>query len=104
MALNGRHKMSGKTEPKPPTILEEAASLIEGDRNDSHGDYVIEAHRIAEMWSVITGYDIAPELVPLMMVGMKVCRASSAGRLNRDDFVDIAGYAALGWRVATREG
>lgn len=83
-----------------PSILEEAASLIAGDRNASHGDYRIEAVRIAEMWSVITGYDIAPELVPLMMVGLKVCRASSQGRVNRDDWVDIAGYAALGWKVA----
>lgn len=85
----------------PPTILEEAASLISGDRNASHGDYVREAHRIAEVWSVIIGHDIAPELVPLMMVGLKICRATSEGRLNRDDFVDIAGYAALGWKVAT---
>lgn len=84
-------------------ILAEAGMLIGGDRNDTHGDYAIEAARIAEMWSAICNVDIAPEHVPLMMIALKVARASSKGRLNRDDFVDIAGYAALAWRVATRE-
>jgi hypothetical protein len=38
-----------------------------------------------------------------MMIGLKVARAS-AGRMNRDDFVDIAGYAALAWQLAIDQG
>ena len=82
-------------------ILAEAGMLIGGDRNETHGDYRVEAARIAEMWSAICDVDIAPENVPLMMIALKVARASGKGRLNRDDFVDIAGYAALAWRVAS---
>ena len=84
-------------------LLEDAARLITEDRNKTHGDYSLEAERIADIWSAICKETITPADVPLMMIGLKVARASS-GRINRDDFVDIAGYAALAWQLAIDEG
>ena len=84
-------------------LLEDAAKLITQDRNRTHGDYSLEAERISDIWSAICSETIPPENVPLMMIGLKVARAS-AGRMNRDDFVDIAGYAALAWQLAIDQG
>jgi hypothetical protein len=87
-------------------LLDEAAKVITGDRNKTHGDYGLEARRIARAWSVLVGNDVEvkPETVPLMMIALKLCRAS-AGTINRDDFVDIAGYAALAYQMnVDREG
>lgn len=83
-------------------VLAEAGMLIGGDRAETHGDYTVEAARIADLWGAILDIVIEPETVPLLMVALKLARASGKGRLNRDDFVDMAGYAALGWRVASR--
>jgi hypothetical protein len=84
-------------------LLEDAAKLITEDRNETHGDYSLEAERISDIWSAICSETITPSDVPLMMIGLKVARAS-AGRMNRDDFVDIAGYAALAWQLALDQG
>lgn len=87
-------------------LLDEAGKVITNDRNKTHGDYGIEARRIARAWSVLVGGDVEvkPETVPLMMIALKLCRAS-AGTINRDDFVDIAGYAALAYQMhVDREG
>lgn len=84
-------------------VLEDAAELITGDRNKTHGNYSFESERIADIWSGICSETIDPANVPLMMIGLKVARAS-AGLINRDDFVDIAGYAALAWQLHLDRG
>jgi len=50
----------------------------------------IEAERLALIWSGITGHEIKPEHVGLMLVGLKLCRESFAH--NEDNITDAHGY------------
>lgn len=77
--------------------LKEAATLIGGERNETHGHYPIEAERIGIVWGALLDLpeSIHPRTVAAMMVGLKMVRAT-AGRTHADDWCDAAGYAALG--------
>lgn len=81
-------------------VLDEAARLICGPRNETHGDYTHEAERIGIMWGAILDLpeSIPPRKVAAMMVALKLARAT-AGRLNMDDWVDAIGYAALAAQI-----
>lgn len=80
-------------------VLDEAARLVAGPRNETHGDYTHEARRIGRMWgAILNTEDIAPRTVAAMMVALKTARAT-AGRVNQDDWVDLCGYAALGAQI-----
>jgi len=92
-------------------ILAEAAGLVNGDRNGTYGEPYDDYRKVSGMWNAyIEGVmarraaegDPAPSglLEPhdaiAMMVLLKVARiANSPG--HRDNWVDIAGYAACGW-------
>lgn len=77
--------------------LKEAAALIGGDRNETHGHYPTEAERIGIVWGALLDLpeSIPPRTVAAMMVGLKMVRAT-AGRVNADDWTDSCGYSALG--------
>lgn len=80
-------------------VLDEAARLVAGPRNETHGDYTHEARRIGRMWgAILNTEDIPPRTVAAMMVALKTARAT-AGRENVDDWVDLCGYAALGAQI-----
>lgn len=81
-------------------VLEEAARLVSGPRNATHGDYTHEAQRIGTLWAALLDLPeaIPPRTVAAMMVALKMARAT-AGRVNRDDWIDAAGYAALGAQI-----
>ena len=81
-------------------VLDEAARLICGPRNETHGDYTHEAERIGILWGAILDLpeSIPPRKVAAMMVALKLARAT-AGRLNMDDWVDAIGYAALAAQI-----
>lgn len=82
-----------KSQPPLPQIFLDAAALISGPRKENYGDYVIEAQRIAEGWSTLTGRIIEPRLIPIMMIWLKLVReAHQPGQDNRND---CAGYLAL---------
>ncbi|MDP7733678.1 DUF6378 domain-containing protein [Mycobacterium paragordonae] len=88
----------------PESILQEAERLINGERQESYGNATESHERIADLWTAYLG-DVTPLTafdVVNMMVLLKVSR--SKGGLNshqfqRDSYVDIAGYAALGERI-----
>jgi hypothetical protein len=83
-------------------LLGAAKELVNGDREDDYGEPLENHRRIAGMWSAITGHEYTPEMVALMMIGLKLARLSR--RTNHfDSWVDVAGYAALGWEMASRE-
>ena len=83
-------------------LLGAAKELVNGDREHDYGDPLENHQRIAKMWSAITGHEYTPEMVALMMIGLKLARLSR--RTNHfDSWVDVAGYAALGWEMASRE-
>lgn len=80
-------------------VLDEAARLVAGPRNQTHGDYTHEARRIGRMWGAILNTDdIPPRTVAAMMIALKTARAT-AGVPHMDDWVDLCGYAALGAQI-----
>ncbi len=77
-----------------------AAKLLDGDRDRTHGNKRDNHDNIASLWSayltrklkrpvVLTSADVA-----LLMVLLKVAR-TLAGALNVDDMVDAVGYSAI---------
>ena len=82
---------------KDQTVLEEAQSLIYGDRQQSYGSAKQNFKDTATGWSVILSkrnedyVEVTPEDVAMMMVWLKVCRQNN--KPGRDNIVDICGYA-----------
>lgn len=72
------------------SILEEAQSLIYGDRQADYGSVTTNFTNIAKGWSVILGVEVTPEQVGLAMTWVKIARQSN--KRKRDNLVDIAGY------------
>lgn len=93
------------TQPEEPedrvrtTILQEAESLVSGDREEEHGDFYSNAYLTAKLWYGYTGYDIQPEQVPVMLALLKVARSNNSN--NMDNFRDAAGYLALAAELNT---
>lgn len=75
-------------------ILEEAESLIYGDRQASYGSATDNFNNTAAGWSVILSKKlnapISAEDVGLMMVWLKIAR--EVNKPQRDNLVDAAGY------------
>lgn len=92
---------SQKTNGVPPRdkyareiALEEAASLIVGDREQDYGPPEVNFQRIADILNIILpGKNFSAPDVALAMIGLKIARAAQG--YKRDTYVDIAGYAAL---------
>lgn len=76
---------------KPSSILYEAHRLVHGDRNQSYGHPYDDFSRTARIWSAILGVEVSPAQVALCMIGVKISR--ECNKPNRDNRVDIAGYA-----------
>jgi len=73
------------------TILEEAAMLVGGDRQDDYGHPSVIYARVGRVWGALLGIeDIPAATVCLMLAGMKVARWSI--KPKRDSLVDAAGY------------
>jgi len=86
--------------PKPkiqPSVLAEAEAIINGPRRDAYGDAKASFERIAAGWSALLQVKLTKPLtareVSLMMVVFKAHR--DANKPQRDNIVDIAGYAGL---------
>jgi len=82
-------------------IATRAASLVSGEREQTHGDKRVNFGNIAHLWNAwlqmrgsslsdgLTGADVSE-----MMELLKIARRHS-GEYNADDYVDTAGYAAV---------
>lgn len=88
------------------SILRDAAVIVEGARNATHGDKERSFSVIADLWNayldgrreeggIITGFDVAQ-----MMVLLKIAR-SIQGEPVRDHFLDAAGYAAIAGELSS---
>lgn len=88
-------------------ILEQAAKIVSGQREQDYGRPENNFGLIARLWNTYLGPIwqtddpmIYEEDVAIMMCLMKIARLSS-GRYHPDNFVDLAGYAALAGELAS---
>lgn len=74
------------------SVIEEAAGLVHGARQDSYGHPFDDFSRTGRLWGAILGIpDVPPHLVALCMAAVKISREVNAPK--RDNLVDLAGYA-----------
>ena len=85
---------------EPRSILDEAREIIHGDREQTHGKPDRNLRAIADIWTAILGSSlkddehVTPQLVCLMMAGLKLARAANRPS-HREHAVDTVGYMAL---------
>ena len=77
-------------------ILNDAANCVMADRNAEYGDPEDSFAMIADLWTTYLQEKviIAPRDVAAMMALLKIARISRS--CKRDNWVDLAGYAACG--------
>lgn len=80
-------------------ILLEASQIINGVREGQYGKAENSFAIIAEFWSTYLDYTITSVQVAMMMSLLKIARTKNMPT-HKDSFVDLAGYAALGYRCA----
>lgn len=73
--------------------LEEVSGLITSERAKVYGPYEDECKRSSKIASEITGLDIKPEHIPLILIAVKMSR--EANMHKRDNLIDMIGYTAL---------
>jgi hypothetical protein len=83
-------------------ILKDAIDLTEGDRNDAHGDPMVNHTRIAMIWSGILGQKVSASQVAMCMAGLKLARAAYNPTIL-DSYIDGAAYFAIAGEVAHLE-
>lgn len=84
------------------TVFEEAARLINGNRNGAYGDATPAFNGYAKGAQVIfDNPNITGKQVALFMAWMKLCR--ELNRHQRDNIVDMMGYAGLAYQIETGE-
>lgn len=79
-------------------ILEEAQSIIYGDREKTYGHPSVNLDNIAKFWTVYLGVGVDAQDVATMMVLLKIARLMNQPD-HRDSVVDGAGYLALIERI-----
>lgn len=79
------------------TVLDEAQRITTADRGDQYGPPEEHFARTAALWSAFFEHRFEPADVAKAMVMDKLSR--SANKPKRDHWVDIAGWAACGFRT-----
>ena len=89
--------------------LNQALSCICGSREEDYGTPEDNFKVVAQFWEVYLKnrcvstdglVDICPEDIANMMALLKIARMAT-GKDTADNYVDLAGYAALGGEIAT---
>lgn len=88
---------------KRAEILETAKTCVCGNREQDYGTPESNFEKIAEFWSIYTGYPFDAKDVAAMLALLKIARISS-GHAKGDNWVDLAGYAACGGEIETEGG
>jgi hypothetical protein len=92
---------------KASEICQSAAMLVGGDRAQQHGDKEKNFSNIAALWTAYLSIRAEPAAplsavdVGMMLAALKMARIHS-GRLNMDDFIDLAGYAGCAGEIAAK--
>ena len=88
-------------------ILDKAKECVCGQREQDYGSPEDNFSTIAYLWNayldniMLPGYAISPKDVAMMMALLKIARIKNGGGTG-DSFVDLAGYAACGGEIATK--
>lgn len=88
-------------------LLLEARELITGDRNQTYGSPTQNFQNTADLLNIQFRHKLKPGKlftptdVAVMMMQLKLARL--VAQPKRDNFVDIAGYAACGWECVEAE-
>lgn len=87
---------------KREEILQKAMKAVSYDREAEYGSHKPNFEIISNLWSDYLMVDITPQDVPVMMALLKLAR-TSRGEYHADNYIDIAGYAALAAEVAEND-
>jgi hypothetical protein len=82
-------------------ILDDATTLINGDREKDYGTPQESFGCIADMWTAYLGHPVTAADACHMMALLKIARLRNGP--NRDSSVDGAGYMALGAEMSEGE-
>lgn len=77
--------------------MQEAADLVNGDRQEAYGCAYKEAKRLAAMFSAVLDFEVPVRKVPLLLMCLKISREANAPK--RDNLVDLHGYCLVHKRV-----
>lgn len=75
-------------------MLDEAKSLVYGQRAKDYGSAKENFERIAGHWSLILNQEVTADQVVLCMIAVKMARLFQTPD-HRDSWVDIAGYVGV---------
>lgn len=80
-------------------ILQKAAEIVSGDRDEKYGAPEYSFNRIAKYWTIYKGVSFTKTDVAAMMALLKIARMNF-DKSNNDDWIDLAGYAACGGELS----
>ena len=89
------------------SVLQEADSIVNGDRHQDYGAAEQSFGRISELWTTLLKHKLAPGAkvtsvdVARLMLALKLSRSITSSK--RDNWVDAAGYASLAADLEARE-
>lgn len=84
-------------------VLNKAMECVCKNREQEYGSPEDNFGLIARLWTEYLGMEIETKDVAVMMILLKSARIAS-GSGHADNWVDIAGYAACGAELESREG
>lgn len=79
----------------PKKVLEIADKRLTEEKSETSGPHEATFLMIANLWSYYLNVPVTPRDVAVMMIMLKVARTKCAPFPSDDNFVDMAGYAAL---------
>lgn len=84
----------------PLGLMNQAADLVYGDRNEDYGHPADDYDRTAGLWSALLGVEITAEQAALMMALVKFSREMN--RPKADNVIDAHGYLLCYGRIRRR--
>jgi hypothetical protein len=94
---------STSTESSPrKACLEEAIKCVCQDRNTQYGEPENAFTRVANLWKAYTGHNYTAEDVAIMLALLKIGRIKD-GLPKKDNYIDLAGYAACAMECCMNE-
>lgn len=90
-------------------MLHEAAHIVAGNRDQQYGGPEDSFEAIAAHWTAYLARrkgltsSLHAEDIAAMMTLLKVARLETGDKIQPDTWTDIAGYAACGYEITTKD-